>query len=703
MPERYIDAILKFLADRDYQPLKPRQLARQLGVAEEEYGTFREAVKRLRDSGRIVLGARNAVMLPQMGKTVRGRFQLNPRGFGFLTPETPNAHGDLFVAPGENGGALTGDTVRARVRKRPRRGEMAYSGVIVEILERGQNRVVGTFQQAEKYGFVLPDGTGLTQAVLIRDVGEAGPKPGTKVVVEITEYPKPGQLPAGVIVERLGEEGELAAETDAVIRAHNLPHEWPGEALDEARRAAQAFDASDAAGREDLSGQTTITIDPPDARDFDDAISLTRNGDGTVTLGVHIADVSHFVAEGGALDAEACRRGNSVYFPRRVLPMLPEVLSNDVCSLQEGRPRLAKSAFITYDGEANVTATRLAETVIRSSKRLTYAQAQDVIDGKSVEGVGRKVTKLLHDLHSLARRIERRRREAGMLHLDLPEVQLVFDANNNVVDARPEDPAYTHTVIEMFMVEANEAVARALDRADVRYLRRVHPDPGPTAGGQLQTFCRACGHGLPKEFSREAIQNLLAAVRGKPESYAVNLAVLKTFQQAEYSPMHIGHFALASKAYCHFTSPIRRYPDLTVHRMVALHCRGRLSEVQPQDLSALTQLGEHCTATERRAGGRDVRRRGDRRDELRVVRGADAVPRGRARPDERPGRRLVGPRPADRQPARPADRQDTPHRQHDARANRLRGRAPPAAQPAARGRRGCQARRKGQEGPEGHR
>ena len=611
MPERYVEAILKYLSDRDYQPLKPRRLARQMGVAEEDYGTFRQAVKRLRDAGRIVLGAKDALMLPEMSSHVVGFFRAHPKGFGFVVPETPNAHGDLYVAPEGTGGAMTGDQVLARVRKRGKRGgEMLFAGEVQQILQRRHNRFVGTLRQAEGTWFVVPDGRQFTSPIVVRDVTAAGPKAGTKVVVEIVRYPSPGDLPAGVIVERLGAAGPIEVETLAVIRAHGLADEFSEAALADARAAVEAFDPDDAlrsgasgskaAGRQDLTAWTVVTIDPDDARDFDDAISLTHNKDGTVTLGVHIADVSHFVREGSALDEEAHKRATSVYFPRKVLPMLPEVLSNGVCSLQEGQKRFCKSVFLTYDGQANVLATRAAETLIRSTRRLTYKQAQDICDGKT-GGVPPNVVKLLRGMEKLARAIEARRRKAGMLHLDLPEVQLVFDADDRVIDAVPEDSAYSHTLIEMFMVEANEAVARLLDQANRAFIRRIHPAPDLASTQQLAGFVRAAGHKLPRDMSRQDMQRLLDSVRGRPESYAVNLAVLKMFQQAEYSPMRIGHFALASEQYCHFTSPIRRYPDLTVHRLIAGYCRGRLAGRPPEDMSALVALAEHCTAAAERA------------------------------------------------------------------------------------------------------
>ncbi len=604
MPDRYADAILRYLTERSASPLQPRQLARQMGVEDEEYGAFRQAVKRLRDAGRVVLGSGSALTLPEMGEEVTGFFRRNARGFGFVIPENPNAHGDLFIPPDAAAGAMTGDLVRARVHRKGRRGgRRMYEGDIVEILQRGRSRFVGVLQQTGETHFVLPEGRAFTQPILLRDVGAAGPKLGTKVVVEIVDYGggDEGELPSGVLIESLGEEGELIVETRAVIRAHGLKEDFDTETLAEARRRVREFDPENPdPPREDVTAVRIATIDPPDARDYDDAISLTRNDDGTATLGVHIADVAHFVREGSALDIEAKQRGTSVYFPRRVLPMLPEVLSNGVCSLQEGQKRLTKSAFITYDEQANVVRTRLAETVIRSMKRLTYQQAQGICDGQA-RGYDADVVVLVKDMEALARKIEARRRQTGMLHLDLPAVELVLDENGKVADARPEDDSYTHTIIEMFMVEANEAVARTLRQAGRGFLRRIHPAPDQAAGQDLSAFVKACGQTLPRNMTRNDLQALLASVKGKPESYAVNLAVLKTFQQAEYSPMEMGHFALASDGYCHFTSPIRRYPDLTVHRLMAKYCRGQLENEPKEDIPALVELGRDCTACEKRA------------------------------------------------------------------------------------------------------
>ncbi|MEI7836595.1 MAG: VacB/RNase II family 3'-5' exoribonuclease, partial [Planctomycetota bacterium] len=568
MPERYVQTILKYLAEQEGQGVKPKHLARQVGISDEEYGAFRESVKALRDAGRVIMGAGDAMTLPAMASRVVGRFRANRKGFGFVIPDSPNSHGDLFISPEGVCGAMTGDTVSARVLERGKReGKTMYQGVIVQIIKRGQNRFVGTLRKAETHWFVIPEGRLASPPIVVGDIGEAGPKEGAKVVVEIVKYAEEGQLPTGVIVENLGESGPTAIETLAVIRAYGLSETYPEEALAGARQALEDFDPDQATGREDLTGMTIATIDPPDARDYDDAISITHEKGHTV-LGVHIADVSHFVKEGTALDIEARRRATSVYFPRRVLPMLPEVLSNGVCSLQEGQKRFCQSVFITYDDEGHPLSARACESVIRSAKRLTYKQAQEICDGRTGDTAPAVVT-LVQDMDALARRLEKRRRDEGMLHLDLPKMDLVFDQEDRIVDAVPEDDSYTHTIIEMFMVEANEAVARLFESVNRPFLRRIHPPPDEAAAVQLSGFIRAAGYQVPRSPDRHDLQRVLAAVKGKPESHAVNMAVLRSLETAEYSPRSIEHFALASRHYCHFTSPIRRYPDLTVHRLLA--------------------------------------------------------------------------------------------------------------------------------------
>jgi len=629
MSKHISERILEHIRQPGYQPLKPRRLAQAMKIGDEEYGEFRDVVRGLQRVGRIVIGSDSSILPPQTPPNVIGTYRANPRGFGFVVPDEPTAHGDLFVAPGDGLDALTGDTVRCRVIKRQRDGKTSLGGQVIEVVQRGYNRFVGQLNLEGDTHFVQTDGNTLHVPILIGDPGAKGARVGDQVVVEIVRYPQDGKPAQGVIVERLGKRGDRGVDMQSIIHQHGLPAEFPPEAMADARDAIARFDPmAEAAVREDLSKTVVITIDPETARDFDDAISLTRldrasavlshsksgrkgkaagggHGDGAAwELGVHIADVSFFVRTGRALDQEAVERGTSVYFPGFVIPMLPEVLSNGVCSLQEAEPRLCKSAFIRYDDHGRVVGSRFASTIIRSTKRLTYEQAGEILDGK-IGRIPRPVVELVRDMDTLAKAIRKRRLGEGMVVLDLPEVELEFDENERVVDAHPADTGFSHTIIEMFMVEANEAVARHLRGLGAPFLRRIHPDPDAESIEGVVKFLRAAGHPIPKRFSHADLQALLAEVRGKPESYAISLAVLKSMETAEYSPKDIGHFALASDCYAHFTSPIRRYPDLMIHRLLQQAIDGewdkrRMPASAPSE-EDLGQIGRDLSFKSRRA------------------------------------------------------------------------------------------------------
>ena len=574
-------------------------------IAEDELGDFHAACKALTRTGRVVLGSKSVLTLPEPTGKIIGVYRGNPRGFGFVIPDTPNTHGDLYVPAGKSKGAVTGDTVSARVkhRRRGRSGRM-IEGEIIAILKRGQSRFVGELRRELKRWFVIPDGNTFHAPILVGDVGAKGARPGDQVVVEIIEYPTRDREARGVIVRVLGLPGEPEVDTQSIIAQYDIPDEFCEEVLEDARRAAAGLDLkAERKRRESLDKVTTITIDPKNARDFDDAVSLTENADGTVELGVHIADVSYFVPEGGALDSEARQRSTSVYFPGYVVSMLPEVLSNGVCSLQEKQWRLTKSVFITYDRRGRVRKTRFANTAIHSTKRLTYEQATRILSGKAGRTSARVVA-LMKRMEALARVIRHRRIREGMLVLDLPEVELVLADGGRAIDAVPADAGFSHTIIEMFMVEANEAVCRLLAGKNVPHLRRVHDEPGFKAQQSLHRFLKVVGRPLPKDADRFAVQRLLDSVRGQDVSFPVNLAVLRSMQKAEYSPQLIGHYALAGEHYTHFTSPIRRYPDLTVHRLLDLHLKGKLKGKRVGRVAGveeLAKLGQHCSTNERRA------------------------------------------------------------------------------------------------------
>src|SRR4051812_14929898 len=578
--------ILSHLKSDRYRPQRPRGLARELEVAgEDEYHSFRDALKELMHQGRVVLGAGGNVVLPNQDRRrdeFVGTYRGNKRGFGFVVPSDPQAHEDLYIPQGDNGGAITGDVVRATITSTGQKdGKTIYSGRVTEIIERTQKRFVGTLSKSGSEWSVLPDGNTLTEPILAPDAASRHIKPGTKVVIELTSYPDRHARAAGVITEVLGKAGEKDVDLKSVIVQHNLPGPFGQDVQQQARQSLDNFDPETERNRRvDLTNEIICTIDPDDAKDYDDAISLRQLDSGYWELGVHIADVSFFVPSESPLDVEAQARGNSCYFPGYVIPMLPEILSNGVCSLQEAVPRLCKSAFITYDDDARPASARFENTIIQSSKRLRYRGAQAILDRaqqiphpdgpKTLDQYPPKVVELLDQMNTLAKRLQKRRLQEGQIVLDLPEVDLVLDEEGKVIDAVPEDQSFTHTLIEMFMVEANEAVARLLDSMDVPFLRRVHPEPEADSSDRLRQFLQVAGLRLPKNMDRKALQGLLAQVKGRPEAFAINLAVLKSLTRAEYSPEKVGHYALASENYFQFTSPIQRYPDLTIHPLLDL-------------------------------------------------------------------------------------------------------------------------------------
>ncbi len=606
MAEFFKKRIIKLLKNSDYTPLQPSKLAKVLGVTSQEYPLFKTAFEELLAEERLVVGSHNLVNLPPLPAKVIGKFRANAKGFGFVIPADPYLHGDVFIPPNATAEAMTGDTVLVRVSKKGKRGgQMLYSGKIKEILERANNKFVGTLRKTNKGWQVQPDGREFTEPISVDDITAKGATEKDKVVVEILSYPSSKSLARGVIIEVLGKAGRYESEIKSVIRQFHLPGEFGEDCLNQARGCAGSFDAEQAENREDISEKMIVTIDPPDSKDFDDAISIEKDSQGNWVLGVHIADVSCFIEPGSALDLEAKNRGNSVYLPGKTIPMLPEILSNGICSLQPGQKRFAKSAYMTYDAVGNVKSRRFANNIMQSSQRLSYQQADRILKGHNKDNKP-GVVELLKNMETLSRVIEKRRFKNEMLRLDMPETELVMDKAGRVVDAHPADDSYPHTIIEMFMVEANEAVASLLDKINKDFLRRIHPEPNAFSMQNLSKLVRVFGLTIPKKPNRSDIQNLLNGVKGSDYSIAVNLVVLRSLEKAEYSPANIGHYALASKKYCHFTSPIRRYADLLVHRILQNYLETKLDSDAEKEIASkadLTEIGKHITFMEQQAEG----------------------------------------------------------------------------------------------------
>ncbi len=592
-------AILAQIAEHPDRPLKLRALARQVGIPNSDYTTFREFVRQLLAEGTLVPGPGRTLRLPGAGGQLVGTFHATRQGFGFVACA---GRPDLYIREEHVGGALEGDTVSVRLHKASGRAGRPR-GEIVRIVERAPLRWVGQLERTSHGGLVRPQGRSPLPPVRVDDPTVGGARPGELVVVEPRVDTLHTRSVRGVILARLGDPADARAQIRGAIYRHALPEEFPPTVRQAAEETAARFQPRAVDGREDLRASLTVTIDPPDARDFDDAVSIEALADGTVRLGVHIADVAHFVPEGGTVDLEARRRGTSVYFPGYAVMMLPEALSAGVCSLRPGEPRYAKSVFITYDREARIVETRWLDSLICSAARLTYEQVNAVLQGAG-DAVPRAVRALLKRAESLAQRIQRRRLRAGMIALRVPEVAVRLDERGHVVDAGPAETSFAHTIVEMFMVEANEVVSRALTSAGLPHLRRIHPAPAPEAAESLAVLAPLLGDRVPRVLDRAGTAKLLDAVRGRPEESLVHYVLLRALSQASYSPNEEGHFALASDDYCHFTSPIRRYPDLTVHRLLEDIIRAgdkRRAGRHRRSADDLAGLGREASAAERRA------------------------------------------------------------------------------------------------------
>jgi len=577
-------------------------LERELGIGHELKATFAEAIAALCAEGVVIVNHQEQISLSSLSDEVTGIFKAHARGYGFVAPEQCHMDDDLFVPAKATAGAMTGDRVLVQVKQgRVQGGEARLTGRIIQILERAHTSVVGMLRQEQDDWLVQPDGGDFFRPIHVQGIDTRKARHGDKVAVQIRSYPRGTHPAQGVVTAVLGRSGRHGTEIHAIMRRHGLREDFTPSALVEACNAQAAFNPRAEAGRVDITNDLVITIDPLDAQDFDDAISLTRDEQGFWVLGVHIADVSHFVAQDSALDREAQERGNSVYLPGKTIPMLPEMLSNGICSLQPSQTRYTKSVYLTYNRDGTLMATRFANTMIRSRARLTYEQATQVFKGQTL-GLPEEVPALLRDMEDLARTLENRRRRAGMLQLDMPTSEVVFDESGKIVQVQFKDTSYAHTVIEMFMVEANVAVACLLDRYCVPFMRRIHPEPNAKALRRLAQTLRSIGVTLCRRPHRSDLQRLLQGIQDTRQALPVNLLVLRSLEKAQYSGMNVGHYALAAATYCHFTSPIRRYADLMVHRALQDYLTGRLNRARlAMSIADINDIGAHISETEQGA------------------------------------------------------------------------------------------------------
>lgn len=600
--------VLKHITQTGYQPVKPRVIAKKMGLSKERVPELRQAIKRLVKRGKIAYGSKHLVKPASGAPTapkniITGVFRRTKAGFGFVRPKDPaiakKLGDDVYVSEKRSQDAASGDVVAVRLKAK-RTPDDRLRGEVVEIVERDTHRFVGVYFEQSEMGFVQIDGKVFERPVFVGDAGAKNVARGDKIVVEMVHFPSHTRTGEAVIVEVLGPRGTPGVDTLSIIREYNLPDEFPEDVLESAREQAERFDEEIVDDRHDFTTDTVVTIDPFDARDFDDAISLTRLDNGHWQLGVHIADVSHFVPKGSPLDREARDRATSVYLPDRVIPMLPEIISNNLASLQPHRVRYTKSAVIEFTGDGVPVSTELYRGIINSAHRFNYEEVDDYLANSQPwkKKLTPEVFALVGRMHELAMILRKRRLDGGSIELTLPEVKIDLDKDGSVSGAHLVKHTESHQIIEEFMLAANEAVATLLHAKELSFLRRVHANPDAFKLKTLSQFVRELGIECESLESRFEIKRIVAEVAGLPEERAVCYAVLRSMKKAVYSPEEEGHYALNSQHYCHFTSPIRRYPDLTIHRLVDAIVRGRSPVV---DFDQQVLLGEHCSEREQRA------------------------------------------------------------------------------------------------------
>lgn len=597
--------ILHAVSAQSYHPLKPKALFKRLNLPQDEYPAFRRAVRELVRDGRLTVERNNTLKGANVHGTLTGTYRRSAAGHGFVRPHTTDGtfRPEIYIREDRSADAATGDTVMVRVTREATRLKDA-SGEIVRVLERATRTFVGTYFERDRVALVRVDGNVFAHSVAVGDPGAKGARPQDKVVIEMLRFPTPDDRGEGVITEVLGPNGKPGVDLLSVIRAFGLPEAFPESALAEARQVASAFSEADLHGREDFTNDLVVTIDPPDAKDFDDAVSVvidpkTKHW----VLTVHIADVAAFVKPGGALDTEARRRATSVYLPQKVIPMFPEVISNGLASLQAGKVRYVKTVQMEFTPNLQKGHVRFANGAIRAARRFTYDEVQAHLDSFDTASAPAPsdppdILAMLRRMRDLALLLRKKRFKRGALELTMPEAVLEYDTDGRVSGAHFAEHNLSHQIVEEFMLAANEAVAEHFTQHEVPFLRRVHPAPNEEKLEEFAQFADLLGHPIKRAQDRFELQRVLSETADKPERAAVHFALLRSLKQAAYSPIQDQHYALASEHYCHFTSPIRRYPDLQVHRLLDRWIKHGTASANVGELVA---LGDHCSKMERRA------------------------------------------------------------------------------------------------------
>ncbi len=599
--ERRKKVIEDLMHDKTYVPMKIKELAMILGVSREKRPELEAVLDALISDGKIELSKRGKYRVAE-SRLLKGTFIAHPKGFGFV--EISEEEEDLFIPEENVGNAFHGDIVQVAVR--PQSGGRRREGLIVRILERGIKELIGTYQQSRNFGFVVPDNLRFSKDIFIPIEKSKGAVNGHKVLVEILDYGEKNKKPEGVVKKIIGHSNDPGVDILSIVYAYELPQEFPEKVLNQAERMNVPVTRADMEGREDNRELLMVTIDGEDAKDLDDAVSLTVE-DGIFHLGVHIADVANYVQENSALDREALKRGTSVYLADRVIPMLPHALSNGICSLNEGTDRLAMSCLMDIDRKGTVIGHKITESVIRVDHRMSYTQVKKILEDQdeALREQYRDVVPMLEKMEELAGILREKRRKRGSIDFDFPEAKMLLDENGHPVEIRPYERNTATKLIEDFMLIANETVAEDYFWQELPFLYRTHETPDPERIESLKQFIGSFGYGIKNsqdEIHPKELQKLLARIADSPEEDLISRLTLRSMKRAKYSPECSGHFGLAAQYYCHFTSPIRRYPDLQIHRIIKDALRGRMNQTRIGHYeSLLPYVAEQTSSCERRA------------------------------------------------------------------------------------------------------
>lgn len=595
--------IVELVNDELYVPMKIKELAIFMQVPRENRSELKEILDSLVEEGKLGITKKGKYVKPEI-TSIAGTFISNQRGFGFV--EAEGMEEDIFIPESETNGAYHLDRVQIVITNEKAAEGKRKEGRVLKVIEHGVTDIVGTFQKSRNFGFVVPDNGKIAEDLFIPSGKEMGAMDGHKVVAHIDKYSEKGRNPEGHVTEIIGHVNDPGTDIMSVVKAYDIPLEFPKEEMDFLKFIPDEVDEKDKSGRMDIRSWQTVTIDGEDAKDLDDAITISKEGN-MYKLGVHIADVSHYVTEGSPLDKEAVNRGTSVYLVDRVIPMLPHKLSNGICSLNQGCDRLALSCIMDIDEHGNVIGHKIAETLINVDRRMTYTNVKKILleEDEEITEEYRDFVPMFKLMDELAVLLREKRRKRGSIDFDFPESKILLDKNGHPIEIKPYERNVATRIIEDFMLIANETVAEDFFWQELPFVYRTHDNPDPEKIEKLGMFINNFGYSIRignDDIHPKELQKLLDKIAGSDEEAMISRLTLRSMKRAQYSTESTGHFGLAAKFYCHFTSPIRRYPDLQIHRIIKENLRGGLSEKRIKHYDAiLSDVAKHSSTTERRA------------------------------------------------------------------------------------------------------